>query len=134
VSIELAHWSAIVPLAFLALFRRGAVAAHWLVALGFACSFAADTVAEATGGSWVAVPYYLIVQYGLFALAMFAEGSRAMVPPVLAYVVVGGVLYLGMMRYATQEQYEPFMRWWFPYQGVRLASFGLFMGAAWRQA
>jgi hypothetical protein len=135
VIIELAHWSAIVPLAILALFRRGAPAAYWLVALGFACSFVADSVASLTAGSWSLSPYYLAAQFGLFAVAFFFDGARQMVSPVVVYVAVGSFFYLGMMQHREgPAPYTAFMSWWLPYQGVRLASFGLFVRAAWRTA
>jgi hypothetical protein len=141
VAVEIAHWSAVVPLAFVAAFRRGALAAFWLVAMGFVVSFVADTIAMALGGSWVLVPWYLIAQYTLFAAAMFTEGARQVLPSVLVYVLVGGAIYLGMVQHRplvagqpTPEEYDAFMRWWLPYQGVRLASFGLFVRAAWRTA
>lgn len=131
--IEIAHWSALAPLAYLAVFRRSAPMAYWLVAAGFGCSFVGDTAAQIMGGSWAAEPYYLTAQYGLFLVALFAEGAGQMVPALVMYVGVGTVLYLGMVQYQSEpEPYTNFMRWWYPYQFSRFAAFGLFGWAAWR--
>lgn len=130
--IEVAHWSALAPLAYLALRGRGAPTAYWLVAGAFACSFVGDTAALLMGGSWAAEPYYLAAQYALFLLAVFSDGAARVIAPIVLYVGVGTLLYFGMVRYNTPEQYEAFMRWWYPYQGTRLASFGLFGWVAWR--
>lgn len=132
--IEIAHWSALAPLAYLALFRRGAPTGYWLIAAAFACSFAGDSVAALTGGSWAAEPYYLSAQFALFGLALLTRSAWALFPAILTYAGLGTLLYLGMVRYATPEQYGAFMRWWYPYQGTRLAAFGLFGWAAWRHA
>lgn len=132
--IEVAHWSALLPLAYLAAFRRGAPLAYWLVALAFLCSFVGDTAALVLGGSWAAEPYYLTVQYNLFLAALFTDGARQMVLPVVCYAVLGTLLYLGMIQYKNEpEPYTLFMRWWYAYQAVRLAAFGLFGWAAWRR-
>lgn len=125
--IEVAHWSALIPLAVLVL-RRDVPAAFWLVAVGFACSFAADTAADISGGSWAFVPYYLTVQYALFAVALTQQGARKVTPALVVYCGIGALLYRGMV--ARIEDVEAFMSWWYPYQGVRLASFGLFVWAA----
>jgi hypothetical protein len=165
--IELAHYSALAPLAFLLAFRRDVRAAYWIVSIAFAVSFFADTVAAFMGGSWAPTSVYPVVQFGLVALAFggyvwglvvaaavlltvtdvppalpYAVGSMAVMwlarehklaAPVLVYFGLGTALYLGMIRHATPEAYEPFMRWWYPYQAARLSAFGLFMHAAWKE-
>lgn len=165
-AIEVGHYGALVPLAYLALFRRRAPLAYWLVAFGFAVSFAADALSHALGGSWLPNHYYPVLQFGLFAwafagaflasvfagvgavLAVALPGpdvlvrtigsllvlvwsrGHALAPTVVAYAGVGTVLYLLMVR---DMEPEAFMRFWWPYQTCRLAAFGLFVRAAWRQ-
>lgn len=73
VAIEVAHWSAGVPLALLlVLGARGRAfgAPGWLVAVAFATSFIADSLRSITGIPFVAQPYYLPLQFALFALAV----------------------------------------------------------------
>lgn len=132
IAIEVAHWSAILPLALLAVFRRGAPAACWLTAAAFACSFIADSVAALSGGSWSASPWYLVAQFGLFGLALVHDGARHVLPAIALYAGLGTLLYLRMRQYATEEQIEQFMPWWHGYQVTRLAAFGLFVRAVWR--
>ena len=129
-SIEAAHWLSLAPLAYLVLFRRGASTAFWLVALGFAVSFAADTIALLTGGSWIAVPWYMLVQWAFFLTALTTDDLDKIAPAVLVYVGLGTAFYLPMV--ARREDYDAFMAFWYPYQGTRLAAFALFVGAAWR--
>ena len=133
--IEVAHWSALAPLAFMAVFRRGAGVGYWLCALAFLTSFAADTLAWIYGGTWAFVPYYRVAQYGLFGAALLTPDARALLPALAMYAGLGTLLYFGMEPHRNDpEPYTVFMRWWYPYQSVRLASFGLFGWAAWRRA
>jgi hypothetical protein len=69
---------------------------------------------------------------GSIAALLLAKG-HTLSPVVVLYCGVGTILYLGMIRHATPEAYEPFMRWWFPYQAARLAAFGLFVHTAWKE-
>lgn len=124
------RWAALAPLAYLLVFRRTAPAAYWICALGFAVSFVADLIALGTRGSWLAVPWYQVFQFGLFALALGANGGRDMLLPVAAYVLLGTAFYLPMVK--LRADYGAFMALWYPYQATRLASFGLFVRAAWR--
>ena len=131
-AVEVAHWSALVPLAVLAVFRRQAGAGYWLLAVAFACSFAADTITVLAGGERIAGPYYQLAQFALFAWAMTTEDMPTVLPSVLVYAGPGTLLYLAMMRYAEPPQYERFMLWWVPYQATRCVAFALFVAAAWR--
>lgn len=70
--IEVAHYSALVPLLALLLFKRDAPATYWLVALGFSVSWFADSAADLLGGSMVVTRYYPAVQLGLFGMAFRA--------------------------------------------------------------
>lgn len=69
--IEVAHYSALVPLLALVLFKRDAPAPYWLVALGFSVSWFADSAAVYMEGMTV-TRYYPAVQLGLFGMAFRA--------------------------------------------------------------
>lgn len=68
-AIEVAHYSALVPLAYLLAFRRDARTAYWIVAIAFSVSWFADLAASFLGGSWAPAAAYPVVQFGLVALA-----------------------------------------------------------------
>lgn len=69
---QIAHWSALVPLAWLVwLGHRGKTVpiAYWLIAAGFGISFVADLVTLWTTWNWAVGHFYRPVQLGLFILA-----------------------------------------------------------------
>lgn len=69
-SLVLAHWSALVPLAYLLAFRRDARPAYWLLAFGFAISYFAEAVLLIWPQvNWGVTHFYPPVQLGLFAIA-----------------------------------------------------------------
>ena len=124
-------YAALAPLVFLIAFRRSAPVAFWIAALAFSVSWFADTVDYVDNHSWAATTYYPWVQYPLFILA--ALRGREVWPAVGLYAGLGTLLYLGMIGHRSDPApYTSFFRWWWPYQGTRLASFGLFGYAAWR--
>lgn len=164
IAIEVAHYASLAPL-LLILWRPRRDLSYWLVALAFATSHIADTVAEWSGGSWSVTRFYVPVQLALFALAftrrrdlvgavflavavmsfagtgpdMIVRGVGSLVVlwlakdhalswSIFAYLGVGTVLYLGMV--AQIDDVPVFMRWWYPYQGARLAAVALFIRAA----
>ncbi len=85
--VELAHQSALLPVVAVLLWRPS-----WpwsLLALAWAVSWIADSMAWATGGSWAALYVWVPVQVGLVLLAVADEWDRA---KVLALVVFAGVV------------------------------------------
>ena len=70
--IQISHWSALVPLAWLVwLGHRGKAVprAYWLIAAGFGVSFVWDIATLLTRGSWAWSHIFAPAQLGLFALA-----------------------------------------------------------------
>ncbi len=85
--VELAHQSALLPIAAVLLWRAPAL--YSLVALAWAVSWVADSMAWATAGSWAALYVWVPVQVGLVLLALVDEWDRV---KVLALVAFAGLV------------------------------------------
>jgi hypothetical protein len=71
---ELAHQLGLVPLIAMLLIGRGLPRAYWLVALAFAVSWVADSIAAMTGGRWDAMYFWLPAQFALVFAAVAPTG------------------------------------------------------------
>lgn len=98
--------------------------AYWMFALAFFVSFVADELNYRTTWDAVVGAVYPVPQFTLMGAA--AAEHRPFIPIVLLYVFGATVLYTAWVRAGYA------MHWWYGYQWVRLASFGLFVRAAWR--
>lgn len=87
VASEVAHWSALIPMALLLAFWRNADAPYWLVAAGFAVSFVADSISLVFDGTWALYHVYPALQLGLFALAFGVRWALPLLVAVAAFQV-----------------------------------------------
>ena len=148
------HWSALVPL-LLVLVRYDLPEPYKLVAVAFAVSWLADTVAFFTGMSWAVTQFYPGPQ---FALMTYALGSvlwpavlfsLSLLPPYDGPdLLVHGVGALAVLRLARGPLAASVRTYglatllylvlavafvypiWYIYQGVRVVAFALFVKAA----
>lgn len=161
---EALHYASIAPLLLLLAFRRDVGAAYWFVALGFAVSFFMDMTdswavshvlpaiqlgffAWAFGAAWVMPVLVTLAAVQIIGtdlsgpdiyvtlvgsmLVVHAAVGHPLLPAMLAYCGVATILYVLMVG----ELFRPaFMPLWYGYQGSRLLAFGLFIGAAHREA
>lgn len=97
VAIEIAHWSAVLPVLFLLALApsRKLGPARWLIGFAFAVSFFADTIREVTGVPFIAQPYYPALQFALFALALSV--GRPWLSDVISMVAVFAVAASAML-------------------------------------
>lgn len=153
-AIEAAHWIALLPLLFLMLFKRDAGPVYWMAAWGFAASWFADTVADVTGGSWIATQYLPAFQLGAFGTAM---GANLLFPlglillsfwadPVLVTLLGSSVVLWYSMNHKFHRSMlaytgfgsvmllgfvaAPSVPAWLGYQGCRALGIGFFIKAA----
>lgn len=147
--MQVAHWSALLPLAVL-LVVRPQKAGYWLVATGFAVSFIADIVALQVPDPWAVTEWFPAGQLALIgsglgsALAPLAVAMLLILPvPSVAVLVLGSIAVLIVSRghelQPTMLAYcfagtvffmlfaeHRIMPWWYGYQGSRLLAYGLF--------
>lgn len=151
--MQVAHWSALVPFVALLLVRprKRKPWGYWLIAVGFAVSFAAEVVSLRLVDPWGVTAWYPGVQlafigYGLGSAFACAFALLLLALPISESALItfasAGVMWAGRnheLRYVLFAYClvgtaffllfaaDRIMPWWYGYQASRLVAYGLFI-------